>query len=107
MHFALVCGANSCPSISCYSADNIYHSLESSARAFFENGTVVIDQEKRVVKLNAILKWYRSDFGENDDEVLTFIIKYSSEQQASQLEQIMKSKYTIKYLKYDWSTNKV
>jgi Protein of unknown function, DUF547 len=62
IHFALNCGANSCPAISFYDAERINSQLELSAVAYL-SGEVRFEIEERTVKVPALLGWYRKDFG--------------------------------------------
>lgn len=55
IHFALVCGAKSCPPIRLYSAANLEEGLAAAAEAFV-GGEVEVDVGKREVRLSKIFK---------------------------------------------------
>lgn len=60
IHFALNCGAKSCPPISFYSVDLIDQQLELATQSFLESETDVFDNELHVTML---FKWFLYDFG--------------------------------------------
>ncbi len=49
VHFALVCGAKSCPAIRVYNAQNVNEALEWAAEAFISE-EVIVDLELKKVK---------------------------------------------------------
>jgi hypothetical protein len=59
IHFALNCGAASCPPIRVYTPDSLDFGLGEAARAFCA-GEVAVDAEKRELELSMILKWWAS-----------------------------------------------
>jgi hypothetical protein len=64
IHFALNCGANSCPPIKWYTPEGIDRELQLAAMAFCEHDdNVRIDEENRQVHFSKLLHWYQSDFG--------------------------------------------
>jgi hypothetical protein len=62
VHFALNCGAMSCPAIESYQAHSINEQLETATTLFlmFE---VEYDSTQGQVQLPKLFKWYRGDFG--------------------------------------------
>ena len=57
IHFALHCGARSCPPVAAYDPQHIDDQLESAARAFLEGGGMVVEPVTGVLKLSSLLKW--------------------------------------------------
>lgn len=76
VHFALVCGAKSCPPIKTYSPDNIEEELNLAMESFLEGDACRVDLEKKEIHLTSILKWYKIDFGNNNQEVMLAIIGF-------------------------------
>jgi hypothetical protein len=73
IHFALNCGAKSCPAVKHYTAAGLDDELQNSAIEFCESlGNVVIDEAKREVRVSKIFKWYMGDFGESFNYVVCF-----------------------------------
>jgi hypothetical protein len=99
IHFALVCGARSCPPIASYSGENLDEQLEKAASAFINGIGVQFDPDGRTLSLSRIFKWYAGDFGGREG-VLQLVNKYreTSEDIASA---------RIQYMPYDWSVNAV
>ena len=64
IHFALNCGAVSCPPIAFYDPTNIEQQLDMASRSFLESETT-IDSGKGVIHVSRILLWYLGDFGGN------------------------------------------
>jgi hypothetical protein len=62
VHFALNCGAASCPAIAAYDADALDDQLDLAARAYLD-GAVTYDRRTDTVTVPRILLWYRGDFG--------------------------------------------
>lgn len=62
IHFALNCGAKSCPPIAFYEPKEIDSQLEMAMQTYLSN-EVEFDAEKNIVKLPAIMGWFRGDFG--------------------------------------------
>ena len=62
LHFALNCGAKSCPPIAFYIPETIHLQLETATMAYL-SGEAEYDSTTNVLKLPAILSWFRRDFG--------------------------------------------
>jgi hypothetical protein len=62
IHFALNCGAESCPPIAFYSLDDIDDQLDMATASFLEAESE-IDHEQKKVRTTALFKWFLFDFG--------------------------------------------
>lgn len=62
IHFALNCGAKSCPPISFYDSDGIEHSLDVATLSFIKSETEV-DEAKKEIHVTALFSWFKADFG--------------------------------------------
>lgn len=62
VHFALVCGAKSCPPVNFYDADKVDHQLDAATRNFLWQ-TTTIHPEESLITLSKLLQWYGQDFG--------------------------------------------
>ncbi len=91
IHFALNCGAKSCPPIAFYKIDNIEKQLDLATQSFLENETIV-DEEKKVVKVTKLMLWFKGDFG-GEERVKKILSKYLRKDFTN---------YNILYQKYDW-----
>ncbi len=62
VHFALNCGARSCPPIAFFSPEKIERQLDMAMHAFLESETEVFP-EKKEVNVSRLFQWFRGDFG--------------------------------------------
>jgi thiol-disulfide isomerase/thioredoxin len=62
LHFTLNCGAKSCPPIAFYRSENIIQQLQVAAKAYL-SAEAEYDSAKGLLKLPAIMGWFRGDFG--------------------------------------------
>lgn len=61
IHFALNCGAVSCPPIAFYTSEKLNVQLDMAAKNYLAN-EAEYNKEKNRVSLPAIMSWYRADF---------------------------------------------
>ncbi|XP_065913569.1 uncharacterized protein [Dysidea avara] len=104
VHFALVCGAKSCPAIQVYTSDNLDRALEGAARSFCGQE---VNVEGNKVTVSKILEWYASDFGANENELLSWISKYLPNDLQQQLVRLLSDNepITIDSRPYNWTLN--
>ena len=99
MHFALVCGARSCPPISAYDGEQLDAQLDLAAAAFINGIGAQFDPEAKILFLSRIFKWYAGDFGGREG-ALRLVDQYLDTSVAI-------AGARIRYLPYDWSVNSV
>lgn len=106
IHFALNCGAVSCPAIRVYNERNIGVGLAGAARAFVK-GEVTLLPEQSEVLLSKIFKWYKGDFGSTDEDLLRYILEYMDDERKPVLQGMLDGgkKVKLTFKEYDWSTN--
>jgi hypothetical protein len=92
IHFALNCGAKSCPPIAFYSYTELDQQLNLAARSFLENETIV-HSTKKVVEVTKIMQWFLADF-DGKNGIRKILTQY--------LHQDF-SNFTIRFKDYDWS----
>ncbi|GFS15507.1 hypothetical protein ElyMa_006772300 [Elysia marginata] len=109
IHFAVVCGAKSCPAIGVYTVENVETALDSAARNFCAQ-EVEMRNEMDEVLLSKLFQWYRADFGETEVDVLKWIMPYLSQAQHDRcsililkLEKL--GPVALRYKDYNWSIN--
>ncbi|XP_014667662.1 PREDICTED: uncharacterized protein LOC106809184 [Priapulus caudatus] len=108
IHFALVCGAKSCPPIKTYSAKNINEELQISAKSFLESDDgCTLDVSGHELALSQIFKWYREDFGSTNEEVAQWVYSHMEENEKKvKLGDMLKDKNVkVTFMPYDWSMN--
>jgi Protein of unknown function, DUF547 len=86
IHFALNCGAISCPPIRAYQAENLESQLELATRSYLQS----VRLEHGVVILPRLLQWYAKDFG----NPLEFVRKYHPDLPANA---------RVRFDAYDWN----
>ncbi|XP_078331129.1 uncharacterized protein LOC144624956 [Crassostrea virginica] len=110
IHFALVCGAVSCPAINVYTADNLDKALDSVTQNFCKQ-EVSMFTEVDEVWMSKIILWYRDDFGGNAVDVIEWVMSYLEKDiQDRAVVLLLKIKNVgqvdIKYNEYDrWLNN--
>jgi hypothetical protein len=93
IHFALNCGAASCPAIRAYTPDAINEQLDMATRAYLDS-TVEYDPDSNRVRVPRVMLWYRSDFG-GARSVRQFLRRYDAlPDDASP---------SVRYLAWDWT----
>ncbi len=93
IHFALNCGAKSCPPIAFYNPENLNTQLDVATTAYLTS-EANYDTATNILKLPALLNWFRRDFGGKQKMI-----------------ELLKSKQLlttdvnpkIKFKKYDWT----
>jgi hypothetical protein len=91
IHFALNCGAGSCPPISFYSPENINEELDLSVMGFLKATTSV---EGNTVYVTRLFQWFKGDFG-SDECIIKFLKRYDALARGQNPKK-------IEYLEYDW-----
>lgn len=107
VHFALVCGAKSCPPIATYNADKIDKQLDVATKSFLGGPDLFIDVKKKEIHMSEILKWYSIDFGRNKHEVIQWVHDHLDEgEKKSQLAELLAGKFKLHHIPYNWDVNK-
>lgn len=108
IHFALNCGAKSCPPVKKFTAEAIDEELRIVAMSFLEQeDNCAVDADKNTLTLSLIFKWYSSDFGSNDQEMGKFVVQFLRGKKKESLEKALAagSSFKIKYTTYDWGND--
>jgi Protein of unknown function, DUF547 len=99
IHFALNCGARSCPPIRAYEPDSLNEQLDAATRAYLET-EARLETEPRRVMLPRLMRLYAADFGDRDEQ-LRFAARYLP-QLADWLAERM-ARIRVAYGRFDWS----
>ncbi|XP_068755580.1 uncharacterized protein [Montipora capricornis] len=108
IHFALVCGAKSCPPIKTYTASGIDEELALAAESFLEGEDgCVLNMPKNEVRLSKIFQWYKVDFGSDNEEMIRFILAHMGEgKKRGKLQELLLSgMFKVSFMKYNWDLN--
>jgi len=77
IHFALNCGAVSCPAIAFYTAKEVHHELTMAESIFSEN-EFLVDHKNKVIKCSELFVWYKQDFVDvylNDAKFVDYMVE--------------------------------
>eukprot|EP00588_Corethron_pennatum_P015810 CAMPEP_0194280572 /NCGR_PEP_ID=MMETSP0169-20130528/17967_1 /TAXON_ID=218684 /ORGANISM="Corethron pennatum, Strain L29A3" /LENGTH=513 /DNA_ID=CAMNT_0039025345 /DNA_START=96 /DNA_END=1637 /DNA_ORIENTATION=- len=108
IHFALNCGAKSCPPVKKFTSDAIKEELRIVSQAFCEqDDNVGIDEKKNEISLTKLMSWYGSDFAPSASDLPKKVITYLRGEKKKKLEGMINSGKVIKvkFNEYDWGTN--
>jgi hypothetical protein len=105
IHFALNCGARSCPPIQFYSAEKLEAQLDAATRNFVRGPDVRVEPAKKRVALSQIFRWYAADFGADRRDVLRFLTRFVDDETKQYLQENLNA-VSISYLPYDWSLDR-
>ncbi len=94
IHFALNCGAESCPPIAFYHHDKIDKQLDMGTMSFLESETKK-NEAKKTIYISQLFKWFKADFGGNKG-----IRKILQEKI-----QMETDGYALAYSPYSWDEN--
>lgn len=110
VHFALNCGAKSCPPVQFYTAEALTDELRIVALAFCEQDDHVrIDAETATLHVSTIFYWYRVDFAPSNALLPAKVLEYLRGEKKALLQGLIdassqaKKAVTVKFLPYDWS----
>lgn len=90
IHFALNCGAKSCPAIAYYSPEKIDEQLETATKVYLNNECAVLGN---TIEIPILFSWFRADFG-GEKGIYAFLRHYgliTANQQPK-----------LKYKSYNW-----
>lgn len=62
IHFALNCGAASCPPIAAYTRERIDEQLDMATESYLDQSVEYVPAERRVT-VPRVMRWFRADFG--------------------------------------------
>jgi hypothetical protein len=94
-----------CPPVGFYEADQIDFQLELSAASFINSPQVKIPYPERTVLLSMIFKWYKTDFGGNDQALLDTLLTYLDEGEKKDFLKQNRDRIRLRYQPYDWNLN--
>uniref|UniRef100_A0A4W3JU43 Zgc:152951 n=1 Tax=Callorhinchus milii TaxID=7868 RepID=A0A4W3JU43_CALMI len=108
IHFALNCGARSCPAIQIFNAKDVDALLITAAEGFLEGDDgCSVNLGKREIRLSQIFKWYKVDFGGTDRKVAAWVYNHMADgiKKRDMKKLLDSSSYKLSYLPYDWRSN--
>ncbi len=102
IHFALNCGAASCPVVRKYEPETLDETLELATRAYVEAESS-LDRESGTLTLPGLMKLYRGDFGNGEDaDLVAFAARYMPQDEADWIE-ANGSELRVRFGRFDWT----
>jgi hypothetical protein len=101
LHFALVCGTNSCPRLNrtAYVGKNLFAQLNNQARfALLDPAYVQVNDAAKVVRLPEIFHWYGGDFSASGKTGVLYVNQFRKENRVP-------TWYAVEYYSYNWTLN--
>lgn len=95
IHFALNCGANSCPPVQIYKAETVNMQLQKSSETYLKKYSKYSANENKVIT-TPLTKWFKGDFG--GEKGIKEILKDSKIIPKT-------TNPTVEYGNYDWTIN--
>ncbi len=106
-HFALVCASKSCPPLrpEAYEGYKLDKQLDDQGKIFMsDNFKNSFDIKNKTANLSKIFSWFSEDFGDEDENILSFVSDYIEKDIAENIKNNPES-WDIDYLDYDWGLN--
>lgn len=96
IHFALNCGAESCPPIAAYTTSDIDGELDTSTRSFLQ-GSSTYDRDSDELRVTRLFLYYRGDFGGRRG-IYEFLERYGVIDDGNRPH--------VRYDQYDWTLHR-
>ena len=101
LHFALVCGTQSCPRLSrtAYVGAELFVQLNNQTRfALADPAYVKVNAEAKVVQLPEIFKWYEADFNTSGKTGVPYVNQFRKDK-------TVPTWFAVEYYAYNWGLN--
>ncbi len=106
VHFALNCGALSCPPLPARALgdEKLGATLDELTRTFLDGPGLVLDESKKELRATKLLDWYKDDFVAKDGSLEAFLRKHVTDgKKLAALDP--KSGWKLAFQDYDWTPN--
>lgn len=102
VHYAFNCASIGCPNVklTAWEAASLEADLTQAARDFIASDRGVEIKDNKII-ISSIFKWYKKDFGGNEDGILSHLRQYASGSKKSALD----AANNINKYDYDWDLN--
>ncbi len=98
IHFAISCGARSCPAVRAYHPERLDEELDAATRAFV-NREVTLDGE--TLAASPIFQWFRVDFEDTPGRLAGFLARYLDEGPVRRAV-LLRGVAALAWRPYDW-----
>ncbi len=109
IHLAVNCAAWSCPPLigRAYLAETLDEQLDERVRAFMMDPThfdVTTEGDRRTLRVNKVLDWFKEDFGGNNEGVKAFFVEFAA---GGYREALLDPETKVEFHEYDWTLNDI
>lgn len=101
IHFALNCGASSCPPIRSYDPDKLDSQLNLATESFISQNLSLVPDQKEI-RLSRLFLWYARDFGTSWPTRLRWMIPFTKDEETKSVLNKAQS-WKRRFDDYDWS----
>lgn len=103
VHYAVNCASYGCPNLqnTAWAGETLDAELDAAARDFINHPRGVTVRERGGLQVSTIYKWFRKDFGGNEESVIAHLLEYAEPELAAQI----RANADIKRYDYDWALN--
>ena len=102
-HYAVNCASYGCPNLkpTAWEAATLEADLAAAASAYINHPRGVSIRRDGKLEVSTIYKWFKEDFGGNEEGVIAHLLEYAEPELAAEI----RAKPDIKSYEYDWSLN--
>ena len=102
IHYALNCAAIGCPNLraQAFKGAGLNAVLDTQARTFINNPRAIKTEDGRIIA-SRIFLWYKKDYGDSEEDILSHIRQYAN----PELLQSLQGATNIDVYEYDWALN--
>lgn len=93
IHFALNCGALSCPPVVAYQDKSVDRHLDDNSRYYLQR-EVIVEENGQLARIPALMLWFSADFGSSKDKI-ELLIQHGALKPRTNPD--------LTYLPYDWT----
>jgi len=108
IHFALNCGAKSCPPLSVYGSNDVENQLDMATKEYLETDEgLMVNVAENSVKLSKLFEWYKVDFGEDKEQILSWVLNFLEDPLKKQQVQniLRRGEFQLSHIDYNWGHN--
>lgn len=109
IHFALNCGARSCPPLHtrAFRESSLDKTLSDLTYRFLNGPGVKLDDAKKEIQVTKLMDWYGQDFKDKEGSISAYLKKWINDsKKLPEVEAALAAGYKITFQDYNWAINK-
>lgn len=106
IHYAVNCASMGCPNLQAqaYTRENLEALLDLGAEQYISHPRGVSFNNDQLI-VSSIFDWYAEDFGDNDQQIIMYLIRFVDADLKGYLQDYLKGRKSIDEFRYDWALN--